>query len=448
VISWVNQEIDPGAITNELHVVDLATGTATDLGRVAGHARSPVWWAEAGTWHLTYLAEPEPFGGFAVYDIVPGVSSSPRDLTKDMHVCPTELAQVADGPPLALFASGLDTEIHRLDPSALRFERLSERAGLIESLTASSSGEVVAALATTAHEPRDVHAGPPAGPLGRVSDTRPELREIAWGTQKRLSYQAADGLSLDGLLILPVGRGRTDGPFPLITWVHGGPDDRYADQFMLAAHSPGQWLASAGYAVFLPNPRGGTGRGREFAATIVGAVGGDEWTDIVAGIDMLIAAGVADADRLGIGGPSHGGFMAAWAIGQTDRFKAALMLAGICDWGMLAGTGEYGSMDGVLAGSFGWEGIGPHPHDRVSPISFASKVRTPVLIAHGEDDANVPLGQAIYFHRALSRYGAEHELVVYPREGHGLAERNHQRDLLLRTRAWFDRWLTDPGNRG
>jgi len=133
--------------------------------------------------------------------------------------------------------------------------------------------------------------------------------------------------------------------------------------------------------------------------------------------------------------------MAAWAIGQTGRFKAALMSAGISDWGMLVGTGEWGTMDRALAGSCGWEGTGPHPHDRVSPISFAAQVRTPVLIVHGEDDINVPLGQATYFHRALSQYGAEHELVIYPREGHGLAERNHQRDLLLRTRAWFDRWL-------
>ena len=93
---------------------------------------------------------------------------------------------------------------------------------------------------------------------------------------------------------------------------------------------------------------------------------------------------VADPDRLGIGGASHGGFMAAWAIGQTDRFKAAR-----------------------------------------------------------EDDTNVPVSQAIYFHRALSWYGAEHELVIYPREGHGFAERNHQLDLLRRTRAWFDRWLRD-----
>jgi dipeptidyl aminopeptidase/acylaminoacyl peptidase len=446
VVSWESQEIDPGTITNELHVVDLDTGIVHDLGRVAGGAQSLAWWADAGTWHLAYVAEPDPFCGFAVYDAVPGASWSPRDLTRDMRVCPTDLVQVADGPPLALFASGLDTEIHRLDPGPLRFRCLSTRAGLVSAPTASRSGDVIAVLATTAYQPPDVHAGPPDGPLSQLSDTQPELLGIEWGTQERLSYQAADGLALDGLLILPAGRSRADGPFPLVTLVHGGPDDRYADEFMLRPHCPGQWLATAGYAVFLPNPRGGTGHGREFSSTVVGAPGGAEWSDILAGVDMLVAAGVADPDRLGIGGPSHGGFMAAWAVGQTDRFKAALMFAGICDWGMLVGTGRYGSLDGALAGSFGWEGTGPHPHDRVSPISFASKVRTPVLIAHGEDDTNVPVGQAIYFHRALSHYGAEHELVIYPREDHGLAERNHQRDLLQRTRAWFDQWLGAPGS--
>jgi dipeptidyl aminopeptidase/acylaminoacyl peptidase len=446
VISWLSRDLDPGAITNELHVVDLDTGAVQDLGRVAGHARSPVWWADDGTWHLAYLAEPEPFGGFAVYDTVPGVSASPRDLTSGMDVCPADLAQVAAGPPLALFDSGLDTQIRRLEPGELRFRCLSTRSGLVSSLTASRSGEVVGALATTAYEPADVHAGPPGSPLSRISDTRPELRGIEWGIQERFSYKASDGLVLDGLLILPAGRSRADGPFPLVTLVHGGPDDRYADEFMLRPNNPGQWLATVGYAVFLPNPRGGTGRGRDFSAAVVGAVGGAEWGDILAGIDLLVAEGIADPDRLGIEGASHGGFMAAWAIGQTDRFKAALMIAGICDWGMLAATGEYGSMDGFLAGSFGWEGTGPHPHDQVSPISYASRVRTPVLITQGEDDINVPLGQAIYFHRALSRYGAEHELVVYPREGHGLAERNHQIDLLRRTRAWFDRWLGDPAS--
>ena len=233
VISWESREDDPGAITNELHVVDPATGVVHDLGRVAAFARSPVWWADDGTWHVAYLAEPDPFGGLVIYDTVPGTSSPPRDLTEGMDVSPNGLAQVADGPPLALFESGLDTQIHRLDPGSLRFRCLSTSAGPIGSLTASRSGEVVAALTSSAYQPTDVHAGPPGGPLIRISDTRPELRGIEWGTQERLSYKASDGLVLDGLLILPAGRSRADGPFPLVTLVHGGPDDRYADEFML-----------------------------------------------------------------------------------------------------------------------------------------------------------------------------------------------------------------------
>jgi dipeptidyl aminopeptidase/acylaminoacyl peptidase len=114
------------------------------------------------------------------------------------------------------------------------------------------------------------------------------------------------------------------------------------------------------------------------------------------------------------------------------------------DWGMQAGIGELGMQEADLCGSSGWDGAGPHRHNQFSPISYASRVRTPVLIVHGEDDTNVPVGQAIYFHRALAHFGVEHELVIYPREGHPIIERNHQIDLLNRIRAWFARWLTDP----
>ncbi|MFC7585833.1 alpha/beta hydrolase family protein [Nonomuraea antimicrobica] len=368
-----------------------------------------------------------------------GAAAEHLPVTSGMTACPTGLAGVGEGPPLALFADGLDTAIHRLDPATLRFQRVSSLEGLAASLTASRSGGVVAALVSTAYEPMNVHAGPPAGRLLRLSDARPELREVAWGRQERLSYRASDGLVLDGLLILPPGRTRGDGPFPLVTLVHGGPYARHADQFMLGVIPSGQWLATAGYAVFLPNPRGGEGHGHAFAAAVAGAVGVEEWTDIVTGIDLLIADGVADPDRLGIGGWSHGGFMAAWAVGQTNRFKAAVMGAGISDWGMLVATGEGGTLEAGLAGSCGWEGTGPHRHDRLSPISYASEIRTPVLILHGEDDTNVPVGQATYFHRALRRFGIEHEFVVYPREGHAIQRRDHQLDVLERTRAWFDR---------
>jgi dipeptidyl aminopeptidase/acylaminoacyl peptidase len=378
-----------------------------DLGRAGLEAHALAWWTADDRWHLAYLATTPPatVGGTAVLDVtVPesGPAAEHHNLTADMSVCPTELVQATDGPPLALFADGLDTALFRLDPRDRRFLRLSTTKGMIRALTASRSSETVATLAAMAYEPLNVHAGPTGGPLAPVTDTRPQLRRIRWGTQERLSYKASDGLGLDSLLLLPPGRSREDGPFPLITLVHGGPYGRYIDEFQNSL-PPAQLLAVAGYAVFLPNPRGGQGHGHAFAATAAGAVGGAEWTDITDGIDLLIADGTADPDRLGIGGWSHGGFMAAWAVGQTDRFKAAVMGAGISDWGMLAANGEHGpANEAGLSGSVGWESPGPHPHDRVSPISYASRIRTPVLILHGEDDTNVPVGQAVLFQASAS----------------------------------------------
>lgn len=446
VVSWAQPDTDPGIFTAELHLVDPAGCAVRGLGRLELQAGSPTWWHAHDGWHLAYLAvtPPGPVGGMAVLDIVipaTGPAAVHRNLTEGMTVCPAELVQVRDGAPLALFADGLDTAIHRLDPDTQTFRSVSTRKGLIASLSSSHAGGPVAALVSAAPAPTDVFAGAAQGPLSRLTDTRPELREIGWGTQERLSYRADDGLGLDGLLILPPDRTRGDGPFPLVAFVHGGPYHRWADEFDPGWFAPGQWLASAGYAVFLPNPRGGQGHGHAFAAAVAGRVGFEEFGDILAGIDLLVEAGVADPDRLGIGGWSHGGFMAAWAVGQTDRFKGAMMGAGISDWGMQAAIGEEGALEAALGGSHGWEGPGPHRHDAHSPISFASGIRTPVLILHGQDDTNVPLGQALFFHRALRRFGVEHEFVVYPREGHGFAERGHQIDFLRRVRDWFDRCL-------
>jgi dipeptidyl aminopeptidase/acylaminoacyl peptidase len=436
VLTWSTPEIDPGLVEPALHLVDPETLAVQDIGSTPADAAAPVWWL-ADEWHLSYLALTPPGlqAGTAVFDVV---GSRHRNLTAGSAACPIELVQVDRGTPLVLVADGLDTTICDIDLVEVARVR-----GQVTQLSASRDGDVVAAVVSTAGEPGDVHAGPVDG-LVRLTDTRPELRGIRWGEQQRLSYRASDGLALDGLLILPPARARADGPFPTVTLVHGGPYDRYADGFLLHWASWGQWLAHAGYAVFLPNPRGGRGHGHEFAASVTGAVGQAEWTDILTGIDLLVADGVADPDRLGIGGWSHGGFMAAWAVGHTDRFAAAVMGAGISDWGMQAGSGEWGVFETALGGSVGWEGVGPHPHDRLSPISYASAVRTPVLILHGADDTNVPLSQAEYFHRALRRFGVEHEFVVYPRENHSFRERNHQIDVLHRTRAWFDRWLRPP----
>ena len=308
VISWAGPEIDPGEVTNELHMVDPATGSARDLGRAGTGAASLAWWRDGGPWHLAYVATPGPNGGRAVLDlIIPEAGTSPAghaNLTGGLTACPVSLAPVADGPPLALFADGLDSAIYRLDPARSAFRLQSAWPGWAEALTASRSGAVIAVLASAAPEPADVYAGRPDRPLRRLSDSRPALRRVRWGAQERLTYRAADGLGLDGLLILPPGRSRAGGPFPMVTLVHGGPYGRFADQLMIDPHAPGQWLAAGGYAVFLPNPRGGQGHGHAFAAAASGTIGVGDWADILTGIDLLVTRrggrpGPARDQRLG-----------------------------------------------------------------------------------------------------------------------------------------------------
>ncbi|MEQ0565576.1 prolyl oligopeptidase family serine peptidase [Amycolatopsis sp. NEAU-NG30] len=421
VLTWSVAEQDPGLFEPGLHVVDLTEGTVRELGVPALSASSLSWWRGESGWRLCYLGLTPPglVGGFAVFD------GQHRNLTAGMTACPTEL--IAADPPLALFAEGLDTAVRRLDPVTGKFAELQRFRGHLKEL--SGDGTTIAVVASTAAAPPTVHIGPPEGPLTRVGAL--PLPDIQWAGQERLAYQAEDGLELDGLLLLPPGRTRADGPFPLVTVVHGGPHDRYADGFNLGWFPSGQWLATAGFAVFLPNARGGLGHGHAFAASVAGDVGGAEFTDVLTGIDLLVADGVADPHRLGIAGWSHGGFVAAWAVTQTGRFAAALVGAGVTDWPLLAATGEHTRFEAALGGR------------ENSPITYAGRIRTPVLILHGENDTNVPLSQAELLHRALR--DREHEYVVYPRENHAIRERGHQLDVLRRTREWFSRWLTPAG---
>ncbi|GLY36728.1 hypothetical protein Amsp01_027520 [Amycolatopsis sp. NBRC 101858] len=409
VLTWSCADREPGVFEPGLHLVDLATGETHDLDTPALEAADPVWWHDGTAWHLAYLGLTPPglIGGTAIFD-------GDKNLTDGLEICPTELVQVGEGPPLALFAEGLDTTVRRLDAAFTEVARVHGA-----SLSASRDGRVIAVVASTATEPDEIHAGPPRQ-MTRLTKLTPDR---VWGTQHRLHYRAPDGLDLDGLLILPPGKTKIDGPFPLVTLVHGGPYDRYADRFHLGWYPSGQWLAAAGFAVFLPNARGGHGHGHAFAASVAGDVGGAEFTDVLTGIDVLVHDGVADEARLGLGGWSHGGFFAAWAVTQTGRFRAAVVGAGVIDWPLLAATGEHSRFEAALGGA------------EHSPITHAAKIRTPVLILHGEDDSNVPLSQAELLHRALGE--KHHEFVVYPRENHSIRERGHQIDVLNRSRAWF-----------
>jgi dipeptidyl aminopeptidase/acylaminoacyl peptidase len=228
------------------------------------------------------------------------------------------------------------------------------------------------------------------------------------------------------------------GPLPLLTVVHGGPSWCWGGYFS-DSEPNSVLLAGAGYAVLLPNPRGSNGRGHAFAQAVIDDPGGKDFDDIMAGVDMCIETGIADPDRLGISGLSYGGYMTAWAVTQTDRFAAAVAHSVISDWVSFHLTADISAFDDFIIGR---DWAAPEgPYVRRSPVYHATNCTTPTLIIQGAMDTCTPVWQAQELYAAIVRAGADAELVIYPREGHCPFERAHARDAIVRTQAWFDRYL-------
>ena len=271
------------------------------------------------------------------------------------------------------------------------------------------------------------------GPAEKVTSFNKEWGAITLVKPEIIRYPSFDGTQIEAALYKPAGY-REGTRVPLVVLVHGGPTSRYADRF----YDWAQLLAARGFAVITPNIRGSTGYGHEFVLLNRFEWGGGDYKDVMAGVDYLIETGIADPERLGVGGWSYGGFMGAWAVTQTDRFKASVSGAPMTD----------------LASEFGTEDFGTNPLDtwnlgtpyenldlfvQFSPMTFVKNAKTPTLLLCGEKDTVDPIGQCQQFYRGLKRYGVETEFVVYPREPHELLEEKHRIDVLKRMLGWFEK---------
>jgi len=252
-------------------------------------------------------------------------------------------------------------------------------------------------------------------------------------TPETYKYKSFDGLEIEAALLKPTNAGGAS-KLPLVALIHGGPTGAWESSI----DSWGQLLAARGYAVFYPNIRGSIGYGQKFVESNRADWGGADFKDIIAGIDDLIGKGVADPNRLGIGGWSYGGYMSEWAITQTTRFKAAVSGAGMANLISEYGTEEHPSYD-----EWFWNVPYEKPEGFLnhSPFLFLKHAKTPTLILQGDADTIDPLGQSQELYRGLKRYGVPTEFVVYPREPHGLREEKHLIDRLNRIVAWYDKYL-------
>jgi dipeptidyl aminopeptidase/acylaminoacyl peptidase len=410
---------------------------------------SPVWSADSRS--IYFLGPLNQQASRQVY-AVSSEGGEPRRATPWEDSCAGALLKSGGDLPAVLEWRGVGSRLHLLDNKTHDLKLLipvsqdEKDLDLSYPATALKDKEVsFASVKSAATQPWEVWSGTEGGSSGRdnfqeITNHNSGLKEVSFGNQEPFQWKAPDGLSLDGFLIWPPGR-PSSAPLPTVVFVHGGPYGRYTSGLHLSWGDWGQWLATAGYLVLMINPRGGSGHGEKFAATVKGDVGGHDYEDVMAAVDAAIARGFADPNKLAIGGWSQGGFMTACAVTKTNRFRAAIMGAGISDWETLVATSNVPGFERDLTGRAPWDEVVAGQKIAYSPIKFARNVKTPVLILHGEKDDRIPLGQAVGFYRALKENHVETEFVIYPRERHAILERAHQLDMLSRVRSWCDRWL-------
>ena len=223
----------------------------------------------------------------------------------------------------------------------------------------------------------------------------------------------------------------------MIVQVHGGPAAAVTGSWSLGQGA--SFWSQAGYYVFMPNPRGSFGEGEDFTKANRKDFGYGDLRDILAGVNKVLETKPVDGNRLGLTGGSYGGYMTMWGVTQTNRFKAAVAVAGISNWKSYYGEN---SIDEWMIPYFGTTVYNdPKVYAKSSPIEFIKNVKTPTLIAVGEFDGECPPPQSYEFWHALAVLKVKTELVVYPGEGHGVRQPENRRDMMARELAWFNYYL-------
>ena len=337
----------------------------------------------------------------------------------------------SDGKLLALATDGFRNRIFAVDPMGNAQPVLSPEMA-IGGLEATPDSAVTFVGATATH-PDELFLWDQKAAPKSVSQWNKSFEQYALVAPEFVHFKSFDGREIEATVLKP-SNVSANAKSPAVLIIHGGPTGNWTDEF----DSWGQLLVAAGYVVLYPNVRGSTGYGYDFMVSNRADWGGGDFKDVMAAADYLVSSGLADPNRMGIAGWSYGGYMSEWAITQTNRFKAAVSGAGLADLATEYGTEEHPSYDEWF---YGLPYEKPEGFRKSSPITYIKNAKTPTLILQGDADTIDPLSQSQMLYRALKRYGVETELVVYPREGHGLREEKHLIDRLTRIVAWFDKHL-------
>ena len=423
----------------DVWVIDAAGGSLTKISDHNEGDSSPRWSPDGQT--IAFLSS-VPEKAHPKIWLAPSAGGGRSQLAADgLDLIPAGL-RWADGGRALYFETGVKgtSQLYRLDLGSRRAAAVTSGDRTVRAFDISDK---TSRLAYAINDPTHLDDLYVADLAGRNERQLTHLNAALWKTLElvtveRVPFKGALGWDVDGFFMKPVGwqAGRS---YPMIVSIHGGPAGQYGFDW----YHEFQVYAARGWAVFFTNPRGSTGYGEKFERGIEQNWGGNDYVDVMSGVDAILAKySWIDRERLGVTGGSYGGYLTNWIISHTNRFKAAVTLRSISNFISDDGTrdGAYGHKDDFGGDIFEkfelyWER---------SPLKFAKAVRTPTLILHSDNDYRVPIEQGEQWFRALQHFGVPSEIVFFPRENHNLTrtgEPKHLVESLNWQVYWFDRYL-------
>jgi len=445
--------------------LDLASGALTRLTDEALACSSPAWSPDGAA--IAFLASPRRrgVGHTDLYvTAATGTPGSERLLTQDFTATCDDsgiddmrsshggahLSWSPDGREV-FFAGSMRgaTHIYAKRPNSnLLPRRVTEGDRRHFGFSLDASGKTLALAISSPTMPNDVYVQSVSAPDSAEPTTEARrltavnaalFEQVALAEPEEFAFKGADGWDLQGWVMRPP-QAAVGEEVPAVLEVHGGPAAMYGYSFFFEF----QLLAARGFAVVYSNPRGSTGYGRVFSGAVINDWGGKDYEDVLAGLDAAIARGGIDQGRLGVAGGSYGGFMTNWAVGHSDRFKAAVTMRSVVNMATMFGVSDVGwslTLDELSATPWG-------DLDRLmrfSPISYVENINTPLLILHSDQDLRCPVEEAEQLFSALKFLERETKLVRFEGQSHELSRAGHPRSRVIRLReivGWFEKYMT------
>jgi len=438
-----NRDEDPDrSVNSDVFVVDARPGAvAKKLTVWPGPDSGTLSWSADGKL-IAYLQGNE--GKYRAYNmnrlaVVPAGGGDARVVTAsfDRGVATPQFA--ADGQTISVLVADDRSEY----PASVslkdgRVQRLTADPVVVSGM--SSRNGHTAVLASNDATPPEVFALD-GGTLRKLSTENDALMsELQLAGTRDISFTSADGTEIHGLLTEPIGF-QSGTKYPLLLRIHGGPNGQDAHAFNFER----QFFAANGYAVLNINYRGSAGRGESFSHSIFADWGNHEVADLIAGVNQVIAMGIADPNRLGIGGWSYGGILTDYTIASDPRFKVAISGAGSANQVAMYGIDQYTYQYDTELGP-PWRN--PEAWQKVSYAFYkADKIHTPTLFMGGDKDFNVPVVGGEQMYQALRSLGIPTQLIIYPGEFHGFTRPSFIVDRYQRYLAWYDKYLKAPASK-